>query len=75
MFVLDMQSYRLEPDHKASESVRCATHEPIILMKRYLDGKPELTSDEREILLFALYLESAIHKGIASAAIDDLSKH
>ena len=42
----------------------CVT-DPIPLMVKYLDGKPMLTNDEREILLFALYLESKSNNGLA----------
>jgi len=43
--------------------------DPLPLMVRYLDGKTELTNDEREILLFALYMESLKKKrGLAAKA-------
>ena len=49
--------------------------DPMPLMVRYLDGKPALTNDEREILLFALYMESIKKKnGLASKALKQLKK-
>jgi hypothetical protein len=44
--------------------------DPVRLMAKYLDGKqPDLTHDEREILLFALYCESRKNDGLAAEAI------
>ena len=41
------------------------------LMQKYLGIEPGgLTNDEREILLMALYMESAEHGGLAKAALD-----
>ena len=37
--------------------VSCITN-PVELMARYLGAGPELTNDDREVLLFALYVES-----------------
>lgn len=42
----------------------------IKLLVRYNDGSPELTNDEKEILLFALYNESIANDGIASKAYE-----
>lgn len=44
--------------------------DPVKLMAKYLDGRqPDLTHDEREILLFALYCESRKNNGLAAEAI------
>lgn len=45
---------------------------PLLLMMRYLHGKPDLSNDEREILLFALYMESSKRGGLAAEAIKEL---
>lgn len=37
-------------------------------MRQYLEGRPDLTNDEREILLYALYLESVKNGGLAAKA-------
>ncbi len=41
----------------------------LALMKKYLNGTPELPNDEREVLLFALYVESKARGGLAADAI------
>jgi hypothetical protein len=54
---------------------RCDIVEPLPLMVRYLDGKPDLTTDEYEILLFALYMESLKRRnGLASKALKQLKE-
>jgi hypothetical protein len=47
---------------------------PLSLMIRYLTDKPPLEPDEKEILLFALYIESKITNtyGLAKRALDEL---
>lgn len=39
------------------------------LAVKYLDGKEDLTHDEKEILLFGLYMESVAHDGIMHLAV------
>lgn len=53
-----------------AKTANCVT-DPIPLMAKYLDGNQgELTNDEREILLFALYCESRENpEGIANCGI------
>jgi hypothetical protein len=53
------------------ECVRhCLEHDPVELMARYLDGKPDLSNDDREVLLFALYMESKQNKGLACRGVE-----
>lgn len=52
---------------------KCVVANPLELMCRYLDGKDMLSPDEREILMFALYMESVKNKGLAADAIKKLS--
>jgi hypothetical protein len=52
----------------------CLEHDPLELMRRYLDGKPMLTNDDREVLLFALYMESKNNNGLAKEALDSLKQ-
>lgn len=46
--------------------------DPMPYMLAYLDGVNELKNDEREILLFALYMESIKNKGLAYEAVEIL---
>jgi hypothetical protein len=48
--------------------------DPMPYMLAYLDGVNELKNDEREILLFALYMESVRSKGMAAEAVKILKK-
>jgi hypothetical protein len=46
---------------------------PLRLMIRYLTDEPPLENDEREILLFALYIENkAVSYGISNRALSEL---
>lgn len=52
---------------------KCIVANPLELMKRYLDGKDDLSPDEKEILLFALYCESkGAKESLAQAAIREM---
>jgi ribosomal protein L37E len=42
---------------------------PLSLMVKYLDGQSNLTNDERELLLFALYCESRDRNDLGLAAL------
>ena len=42
---------------------KCLVANPVELMCRYLDGKDDLSPDEKEILMFALYCESKDREG------------
>ena len=49
--------------------------DPLLLMVRYLDGDIPLSDDEREILLFALYMESLRNMdGLALQGVAELKK-
>ena len=53
---------------------KCLVANTLDLMKRYLDGKDALSNDEREILLFSLYIESKQRGGLAQQGWDALCK-
>lgn len=46
-------------------TTKCFIADPVELMRRYLDGKDDLFPDEKEILMFALYMESMNLHGLA----------
>jgi len=52
---------------------KCVVADPVEIMCRYLDGKDDLSPDEKEILMFALYCESKDREGsIVQLAIKKL---
>jgi hypothetical protein len=57
-----------------TEDRRKCIVDPLPLMIRYLDASAELSDDDREILLFALYIESLKNNGLADQAITEMKK-